>query len=183
MAEPFRVLAADPPWRFGDSLPGPGRGASKHYATLPVDEICLFPLPEMADNSILFLWRVSSMVEEAYKVVRSWGFTPKTELVWKKKTKNDKRHFGMGRIVRAEHETCIVATMGRPEILRKDIRSTFEAEEVGGLFEAVADRRHSKKPDEFFQIVESLSSGPYVELFARTRRPGWSAFGNELDPE
>lgn len=150
---------------------------------MTVEEICLFPLPDMADDSILFLWRVSSMVEEAYRVVRSWGFVPKSELVWKKLTKNGKRHFGMGRTVRAEHETCIIATMGRPEVLSKGVRSMFEAEPPDGIFEAVANRKHSQKPEEFFAIVESLSAGPYVELFARRTRPGWTTLGDEVEVE
>lgn len=177
----FRVLVADPPWKFGDKLPGPKRGAEKHYPTMTVDEICAFPLPPMDDNSLLFLWRVSSMVEEGYKVVRSWGFIPKTEIVWRKLTPAGKRHFGMGRTVRAEHETCIVAHFGKPEIKNHSVRSVFDAEEPGGLlFDAVATRRHSQKPEEFFDLVEELSDGPYVELFARRQREGWICLGNEV---
>jgi N6-adenosine-specific RNA methylase IME4 len=166
-----RVLVADPPWGFDDHLPGRSRGAIKNYPVLSVGQIKAFEIPSMLDDSLLFLWRVSSMVEEAYEVARSWGFVPKTEIVWKKLTTQGNRHFGMGRIVRAEHETCIVAKRGRPEILSKSIRSVFEAS-VG---------RHSEKPEYFYrEIVEKLSEGPYVELFARRGRTGWSSYGLEL---
>jgi N6-adenosine-specific RNA methylase IME4 len=165
------VLVADPPWKFGDSLPGPGRGASKHYPCMDVWSICNFALPEMAEDAYLFLWRVSSMVLEAYTVCSFWGFTPKTELVWRKMTKTGKQHFGMGWHLRAAHESCIVAVRGNPRPLVRNVRSVFDAP-VG---------RHSAKPDEFYDIVEMLSPGPYVELFARRHRPGWQCHGNELE--
>jgi N6-adenosine-specific RNA methylase IME4 len=167
----FRVLVADPPWKFGDSLPGVGRGAIKHYPCLSVSELETFLLPEMATDSVLFLWRVASMQDEALRVMRAWGFKLKTELVWRKTTRTGKRHFGMGRIVRAEHEVCLIGTKGRPKPLVLNVRSTFEAP-VG---------RHSEKPDAFYDIVDSLYAGPVVELFARRERNGWTCLGNELE--
>lgn len=167
----FASIVVDCPWRFGDSLPGPGRGAEKHYATLSVAELELFPLPPIADDAYLFFWRVASMQQEALDVIRAWDFTLKTEIVWRKQTVTGKRWFGMGRTVRAEHETCLVATRGRPQVLSKSIRSTFEA--------PVPDGRHSAKPEAFFDLVESLVPGPYVELFARRVRPGWTCLGND----
>jgi site-specific DNA-methyltransferase (adenine-specific) len=163
------MIAADPPWRFGDKLPGPGRGAEKHYETMSVEEIRNFDLPPIAPDALLLLWRVSSMVEEAYEVVRAWGFEPKSEIVWRKLTKTGKEHFGMGRYVRASHETCIVARRGRPQILDRSVRSVFSAP-VG---------RHSAKPPEFFAIAERLAVGPRVELFSREARPGWTVLGLE----
>jgi len=165
-----RVLVADPPWPFQDKLPGNGRGAGKHYDLLSIDDIANFPLPELADDCYLFMWRVASQVWQAYDVVSAWGFTDKTELVWRKLTVNGKEHFGMGHHLRAAHETCIVATRGKPKPLVRNIRTIFDAP-VG---------RHSEKPDQFYDLVESFAEGPYVELFARRRRPGWTCFGNEL---
>lgn len=167
----YRVLCADPPWSFGDKLPGDTRGAVKNYRTLSVQEICEFRLPPLRPDALLFLWRVSAMVEEAYRVVRAWGFEPKTEIVWQKLTATGKPWFGMGRYVRASHETCIVARRGRPEIVAKNIRSTFN--EIAGA--------HSEKPEHFYrEIVERLSPGPYVELFARRHRAGWTCLGDEV---
>jgi N6-adenosine-specific RNA methylase IME4 len=175
MTQLARVLVADAPWRFGDKLPGPKRGAAKHYPTLSVAELCAFPLPPLEQDCHLFFWRVAAMQREALEVVDAWGFTVKTELVWLKLTSGGKRHFGMGRTLRAEHETCLVGTRGRPVVRRRDIRSTFEA--------PLPDRRHSAKPDDFYKLVELLCDGPYVELFARRRRVGWQCFGNELPEE
>lgn len=168
----FRVICADPPWKFGDKLPGPGRGAEKHYRCLSVEELERFSLPPISDDAHLFLWRVASMQEEAFRVARAWGFVIKSELVWLKKTVTGKRHFGMGRQVRMEHETALICTRGRPQVQDRSIRSTFEA---------VAERVHSRKPEEFYQIVQRLCLGPYVELFARKQRLGWTCYGDELE--
>jgi len=166
----FPVLVADPPWKFGDSLPGAGRGAAKHYQCMPVDGICCFELPPLERDAVLFLWRVAAMQQEALDVVKAWGFTVKSELVWRKVTVGGKRWFGMGHYVRAEHETCLIATRGRPKILSRSVRSTFDA----------PAGRHSEKPDAFYEIVEKLCAGPYVELFARRHRANWTCLGNEL---
>ena len=168
--EPFRVLYADPPWPFNDPLSGKGRGAVKNYGLLSIEEIKQFPLPLLADDSTLFLWRVASMQEEALAVMRAWGFQLKSEIVWNKRARNGKPWFGMGRTVRASHEVALIGVRGRPATLSHSVRSTFEA----------VVRKHSEKPDEFYTIVEQLRAGPYVELFARRRRLGWTCLGNEL---
>jgi N6-adenosine-specific RNA methylase IME4 len=169
MTEPFRTLACDPPWLMRDSLPGPKRGASSHYGCLPLPELLAFPLPPIAKDATLYLWRVAAMVPEAYEVVRAWGFVAKSEIVWRKTTKHGKRHFGMGHYVRAEHEVCVIATRGRPKVLDHGVRSVFEAP-VG---------RHSEKPEAFYQMVERLSEGPRAEMFGRRLRPGWTVYGND----
>lgn len=172
------VFVADPPWKFGDQLPGKGRGAGRHYATMTVDELSTMTMPwEAAKDAVLFLWRVSSMQQEALDVMGAWGFKLKTEIVWEKLTKNGKPWFGMGRIVRASHETCLIGVRGKPKVLVKNVRSRFSAKVPVG-----ADGKyiHSAKPEEFAGIVESLYAGPYVELFARRYRAGWACFGDQL---
>jgi N6-adenosine-specific RNA methylase IME4 len=172
---PFRTVVADVPWRFNDSLPGKSRGASRNYATLPLAEIKSFladrPEIVIAPDALLFFWRVSAMVPEAYEVVEAWGFKAKSEIVWSKKTASGLQHFGMGRFVRAAHETCIIAKRGGAAVRDKSVRSVFEA----------PTGRHSEKPDEFFRIVERLGEGPFLELFGRKRRPGWTVLGDEID--
>jgi len=173
---PFKVLCADCPWPFKDKLPGKNRGAVRNYPLMSTRDICRFSLPPIADDAVLFLWRVSSMPQDALDVVKMWGFVPKTELVWLKKTVDGNRWFGMGRTLRAEHETCIVATRGRPQVLNHSVRSTFVTD-FEGLSAPVG--RHSAKPDRFYELVETLFEGPYVELFARRQRPGWTCLGDE----
>lgn len=167
--EPYKCVVSDPPWQFRDRLPGKSRGAEKNYAVMSTERICDMKLPPIADDAFLFLWRVSSMVEEAYLVCRHWGFAPKTEIVWEKTTPAGKPHFGMGRIVRAAHETCIVAVRGKPKPISRSIRSRFSA----------PTGRHSAKPEAFFDLVEALAAGPYAELFARRQRPGWTCLGDQ----
>jgi N6-adenosine-specific RNA methylase IME4 len=167
------VIVADPPWRFSDSLPGETRGAGKQYATMSAEEIARYPLPPIADAALLFLWRVSSMQQEALGVARAWGFCVKTELVWvKTSSTGEKLHMGMGRILRGAHETCLVAAFGKyaERVLDKGIRTVLLAP-VGA---------HSEKPDEFYDVVERLFEGPRCELFARKVRPGWTQYGREL---
>lgn len=177
----YKVLCADPPWPFKDKLPGKHRGALKNYKTMPVNEIARFPLPPLADDCLLFLWRVAAMQQEALDVVWAWGFEPvQTELIWLKKTVDGNRWFGMGRILRAEHEVCLVAKRGRPRINDHSTRTTFVTD-VDGFSAQVG--RHSEKPEVFYDIVEKLADGPYVELFARRQRTGWTCLGNEMPCE
>jgi N6-adenosine-specific RNA methylase IME4 len=157
-------------------LPGPARGAGRHYDLISetneiaeVYDLHTFALPD----SRLFLWRVASMQQEALDLMRAWGFTLKSEIVWLKETKTGKPWFGMGRQVRNSHETCLIGIRGQPERLSASIRSVFSAPYT----------RHSGKPEAFYEIVEALSPGPYLELFARKTRPGWVSLGKEVDDE
>lgn len=173
---------------FNDKLPGAGRGAATQYPLLS-DAIASRRfvggelLDQVADDAYLFLWRVSAggdpdlftLVEYAYAVARAWGFAPKTEVIWRKQTKNGARHFGMGRQFRMEHEACIVATRGKPKPLVRNIRSVFDARAPSS---ANGRAIHSAKPESFYtDVVERISEGPYLELFARATRPGWVCVG------
>lgn len=222
LREPIRILSADPPWQFGDNLPGKTRGASKQYYTMPMKKIRALPLPRMHKNSILFMWRVSSMVPEAMEVVDTWGhevwcpkhhrqrdvqthndmlrwneigcpcgmgFTPKTDWIWNKLTKNGKEWFAMGHLSRASKEVCVVATRGKFVADYHSLRDAFSAKvpiykEGDDLPEdkKVGDYIHSAKPPEFYKLVERLTGerGPYAELFGRDLRPNWHVFGNQV---
>jgi N6-adenosine-specific RNA methylase IME4 len=173
--EPAGVLLADPAWRFGDSLPGKGRGASKHYATLSIDEIKAFPLPPLADDAVLVLWRVAAMAAEAYEVVRAWGFTAKSEIVWVKVADygSKRLRIGMGRSVRNCHESAIIATRGKPQRLSMSEPSVVFAPRL----------EHSRKPLAVHRLLERLYPGPYHELFARRVVRGWRCEGNEIETE
>jgi N6-adenosine-specific RNA methylase IME4 len=168
------VLVADPAWKMRDSCPGNGRGAAKHYQCLSLDRIALYPLPpevQLAQNAVLFLWRLSAMQEEALMVARSWGFKPHSELVWEKLTPTGKRHFGMGHLVRGAHETCLIAVRGRARPAVRDTRSIFSG--AVGL--------HSEKPEAFYNLVERMyPHSPRFELFARRTRMGWQQQGRQL---
>jgi N6-adenosine-specific RNA methylase IME4 len=169
MTAPARVLLADPPWQHDDALGK--RGAAANYRCMAVDEIARYRLPPLAADCLLLLWRLSSMQEEALFVAKAWGFKVKSEIVWDKLTSTGKPFFGLGRYVRASHETCLVATRGRVKVANRGIRSRFA--------EAVTE--HSRKPVGMYEIAEALvPGGPYAELFARRRRKGWLCIGDEL---
>ena len=168
---PFRVIVADPPWAH--TAQGGKRGASQHYPLMRLGQIESYLVDErisVAKDAVLFLWRVASMQEEALRVCRAWGFVPKTEMVWIKRTKTGKLAFGMGSYVRGAHETCLIAVRGscRPQVL--NVRSVFEAP-LG---------KHSVKPERFFDVIEQMYAGPRAERFARRRRRGWVSYGNEV---
>ena len=183
MSEPFRVLCVDPPWRFNDRLPGPERGAENNYACMSTQDICTMQLPPLDNDCVLFLWRVAAMQQDALDVAAVWGFEIKTEVVWVKKNKNGRRWFGMGHTLRAEHEICLVGTHGNPKPRRNDLQTVIsEVEESLFDFDGLEAPAlgHSRKPERFYEIVESLFEGPYCELFARRPRAGWTTIGNQL---
>ena len=105
------------------------------------------------------------MILEGYQVVRAWGFTPKSFLTWHKTGR-----LGLGRWFRNDTEHVIFAVRGKLKLKRKDARNIF----------AAPVRAHSEKPEEFIALVESCSPGPYLELFSRKLRPGWTTWGNEI---
>lgn len=170
----YDVIVADPPWKFSDKLGT--RGAEHCYPCMSIEQIKTFLVDtgvEPAKASLLFLWRVSSMQEEALEVCRAWGFAPKSEIVWEKTAKNDLLAFGMGRYVRMSHENCLIAVRGKGLALVKDhaVRSVIRAQRG----------RHSEKPDLFYETVERMCpTASKIELFARTRRAGWAQHGNQL---
>ncbi len=168
----YQTIVADPPWPFRDKLPGKGRGAAKHYQMMTMEDIYQYQLPEVADDARLFLWAVAAMPEEAIHTMTAWGFRPVCELIWVKLTSGGKPWFGMGRTVREANERCIIGVRGRPKMLSRSVRSVFTAK-AGP---------HSEKPGAFYQLVEELSPGPYLELFGRRQRQGWTVLGSELEP-
>lgn len=190
----YVCIVADPPWAPRDTLPGPTRGAAKQYPVMSTTDIYALSDPTFVGNSIygqrvandavLFLWRLSSMQSDALDVAHAWGFVVKSEIVWQKLTKRGFPWFGMGRTVRASHETCLVAVRGRASkvIRAKNIRSTFTAPVP---VDAAGKYIHSAKPDAFFDdvVMPLVGDVPRLEIFARTRRPGWDAIGNQLPPQ
>jgi N6-adenosine-specific RNA methylase IME4 len=173
----FNIIAADCPWQFSDKLKMSKvkRGSEANYNCMSTKDICNLDLPPIADDALLFLWRVASMQKDALEVMNSWGFKLKSEIIWIKTTNNDnKLAFGMGRYTRHCHETCLIGVRGRGIKLVKDhsIRSVFFAPR----------EEHSKKPDKFFEIVEQMTNkeGSYLELFSRKERNGWTTLGEEI---
>jgi N6-adenosine-specific RNA methylase IME4 len=138
-----------------------------------MEDIYQYQLPEVADDARLFLWTVAAIPEEATSTMRAWGFRPAAELIWVKPTANGKLWFGMGRTVRGAHERCMIGVRCKPEVLSRSVRSDFAAKRG----------QRSEKPEEFYQIVEKLSPGPYLELFGLRLREGWTVLGYEVEAQ
>lgn len=166
MAERYRTIVADPPWPSMHQRSTYHRGKpERHYPTMPIEDIQALPVSEWAaDDAHLWLWGVNRLMEDAFTVVRAWGFTPMSILTWCKPGP------GMGYYLRTNTEHCILATRGRPMVPAAPVLSSW--------FQWPR-RRHSEKPDHFFEVVEQTSPGPYLEMFARRGRLGWDSWGNE----
>jgi N6-adenosine-specific RNA methylase IME4 len=162
----FDLIYADPPWQLGS--PASPNSPEQHYPTLPTGEIAELTIPA-AENAILFLWAVTSLLPDALKVISAWGFTYKTALVWRKPS------IGLGNYVRSLHEELLIATRGSyptPTPKRRP-RSVIDA----------ARSRHSEKPRQFYEVIERMyPQAQRLELFARGKpHAGWSAWGNEVE--
>jgi N6-adenosine-specific RNA methylase IME4 len=166
----YRVLLADPPWSPSDALPGGGRGAAKHYRTMPTDALAELAVGYRIglDSSVCAMWCPESMLPDGLRVLRAWGYQFKQLVHWVKP------QMGMGRLFRVCTEVALVGVRGAPGLLyvdRKDagIRNHFDARRRG----------HSEKPDDLHEAFERLLPGPYIELFARRERPGWDCIGDD----
>lgn len=111
------------------------------------------------------------MLREALELMDAWGFKYKSGGAWHKKTTNGKTAFGTGYIFRSAAELFLVGTHGKPAIKNRSTRNLIEE----------ATREHSRKPDSTYGIIENLFEGPYLELFARSKRSGWESWGNQTD--
>lgn len=160
----YRTIVADPPWPSMHQRSTGHRGKpERHYSTMTVDAIAALA-PPAADDAHLWLWGVNRLMEDAYRVVRAWGFTPMSLLTWAKPGP------GMGYYLRNNTEHCIFATRGKPMVPTQAVTSSW----------FVWPRaEHSRKPDAFYDLVEQVSPGPYVELFARRARFGWDYWGDQ----
>lgn len=176
----YRVIYADPPWRFATwSDRGKGRSAEAHYDCMSLGEIKALPVASWAAaDAVLLLWATDPMLPQALEVAAAWGFAYKTvAFYWVKLNKGctgrtlAERDFftGMGFWTRANPEMCLLATRGRPQRCQADVAKLL-----------IAPRReHSRKPDEAYARIERLLEGPYLELFARASRPAWDMLGHE----
>lgn len=176
----FSAILADPPWPFATwSHKGQGRSGEAHYTTMQHQDIEALPVADLAaPDCVLFLWVVQTQIPQAVRLCEAWGFKLKSvAFAW---VKGDSlplfpddvvTQMGMGKWTRAEFEQCWLATRGSPQRLNADVRQIIDERR----------REHSRKPDCVHSRIERLVAGPYLELFARAERPGWTVWGNEVN--
>jgi len=173
----FSTILIDPPWRFQNRT---GKMAPEHrrlrrYETMSFEEIAALPLAEHANEPAhLYLWTPNALLPEALGIMRAWGFNYKTNIVWYKVRKDggpDGR--GVGFYFRNVTELVLFGVRGSMRTLSPGRRQT----------NVIVKRKqeHSRKPCDLYEIIEACSPGPYLELFARERREGWTSWGNEVD--
>lgn len=174
----FATIMADPPWRFTNRT---GKMAPEHrrltrYGTLGTDDICELPVSDVcAPTAHLYLWVPNALLPDGLKVMEAWGFTYKSNIVWHKVRKDggsDGR--GVGFYFRNVTELILFGVRG------KNARTLDAGRRQVNMIET-RKREHSRKPDEQYQLIESCSPGPYLELFARGTRVNWSYWGNQAD--
>lgn len=160
----YRTLLADPPWDIYQ-VGGHNRGAAARYGVLPVDRIAALPVGRLAaDSAHLWLWVTNASLFAGKAVMEQWGFTYRSILTW------IKPRFGMGQYLRTQTEHLLLGTRGKAPLLFRGQGSWLYA----------PMQEHSHKPEEQYAVIERCSPGPYLELFARRRRPGWHTWGNEV---
>jgi N6-adenosine-specific RNA methylase IME4 len=167
----FSTVVIDPPWMEtgGGKI---RRGADRHYDLLRSEDIpsVVMGCPywnDVASSAHLYLWATNNFLPDALQVMSQLGFTYKTNVVWVK------QRIGLGQYFRGRHELCLFGVRGDAYSVRTSDRTIASVVQ--------ADRGiHSKKPEEFMRMVQRRSQGPYLELFARSPRPGWVTWGDEV---
>lgn len=172
----FRVIYADPAWNFDNySENGELKNANQHYACMSIEDIKSLPVEAVAARDcLLFIWVTDPFLKESFDVIDSWGFTYKTvAFTWKKVRPSGAEFMGCGYYTRANPEMCLLATRGSPGgPADRGIRQLQEW----------PVREHSRKPDEIRTAIEIMYPDcQRLEMFARTAKEGWTAWGNETE--
>ncbi len=170
----YKIIYADPAWRYNDKSKSHGGGAESHYPTMSISEMCAMSVKDIVDtDAVLLMWVTMPMLEVSFEVIKAWGFKYKTcAFTWVKTNKDGSIYMGMGRHTRGNAEICLLATKGKgvPRI-NAGIKNSH-------LFPR---GKHSAKPEQFrTMITELYGELPRVELFARSESEGWDVWGNEV---
>ncbi|MFA0815356.1 MAG: MT-A70 family methyltransferase [Anaerofustis sp.] len=176
----FKTILADPPWQFQNRT---GKVAPEHkrlnrYPTMALEDIKMLPVAQVADEkSHLYLWVPNALLPDGLEVMKAWGFEYKSNLVWEKVRKDgepDGR--GVGFYFRNVTEILLFGVKG------KSNRTLDPGRSQVNLIRSMK-REHSRKPDEFYPLIEACSPGPYLELFARGVRENWVLWGNQANED
>lgn len=162
----FATIVVDPPWDWGDEGDVDQMGRARpDYATMPYEKLLALPVADLADTDChLYLWITNRSLPKGFALLEAWGFRYITCITWVKDGA-----FGLGNYFRGATEHILFGVKGSQPLKRKDARTVFHAPR--------GPQGHSSKPVEIYAFVESCSPGPYLELFSRTNRADWTAWG------
>lgn len=152
-----------------------GHREGRFYPVMEFEELAELPVSEWAEERAhLWMWSMNGTLETACRLIRAWGFERMNLVTWCKTSSHDKDVFGMGVYMRLNTEQLLFATRGKPALRPEKpwLGSSFRAPRL----------EHSVKPDKAYEIVEHVSPGPRLELFARREREGWTSWGNDVQP-
>ena len=183
MSDEFSVIAADPPWneRGGGKIK---RGADKHYSLMePADILAAMlqaPVWRPAANAHLYLFTTMSSLADAMWLMPALGFRYVSHVVWAKRNEgSDTADVSIGQYFRGEHELVLFGTRGKGFAVRSKERGLRSVVYARTPRDQSGKRVHSRKPDELFSLIERRSTGPKLEMFARSGRPGWASWGDQ----
>jgi N6-adenosine-specific RNA methylase IME4 len=173
----YRTIVIDPPWEYAEGWPGWNGGGGRRplpYASMSTADIAGLPIARILEREgYVFLWTTNRYIEDAFRVVRGWGFTPRTLLVWCKPPRGK----GPGGMFAITTEFVVVAQHIGPRSHARGKRT--KGERIDTTWFEWPRRRHSEKPEEFYALVERVAHGPYLDMFARRSRLGWDVWGDE----
>lgn len=163
----YRVVYADPPWQYGNTMPDDFVEQRDHYRTMSMVELCELPIKTIVeDDAVLFLWVTSPILEDCFQLIKAWGFKYKASFVW------DKVKHVMGHYNSVRHEFLLVCVRGS---CQPDVKKLFDS------VVSIERTEHSAKPGYFRELIDTIyPHGKRIELFARMRAEGWDVYGNEL---
>lgn len=177
----YQTILLDPPWPY-DRKAGQGV-ANKQYKLMTwADLYALRPLLQAvaAPDCAILLWTTAPLLIEIADTTRVWGFRYVTKaFCWVKTQRDGTIFFGIGSYTASNTEDVWLLSNGTPKRKTADISQVVPTMETAGVVAPLG--RHSKKPEEIQDRIERLFEGPYLEVFARRRRPNWTCIGNELD--
>jgi len=169
----FRTIVIDPPWKYKQRLASPKARGGIAYPTLTVAQLKTLPVKQLADDDCqLWLWTTNAHHHDAFHLLEEWGFTHKTTATWVK------TQIGLGFWLRGKTEHILLGVVGNP---RERMIGLHGAMGLGNSTLIMAPRRkHSQKPEAFYDMLDVISEPPRLEMFARRLRLGWTAWGNEV---
>lgn len=160
----YEVIVIDPPWQYGTEYNAETRRVASPYQELPTEELKKLIIPS-TDNAVIWLWTTHQFIWDAKELLNTWGFEYKLIFVW------NKEKLGMGAWLRCQAEFCLLGIKGKPKWSLTNERDVL----------SIPRQEHSRKPQEFYNMVKKLCPGKKIDIFSREKHEGFEQYGNETN--